>query len=73
MWIDGHKLTDHCGVSLKPPRGRKTFPTGFKPPRGYCMSNPVQDADGNWGHASCYRKHGLTYLEAIGYRVVKVI
>lgn len=41
MWVDGHKLTDHCGESLKKPRGKKYFPHGFKAPKGYSLSNPA--------------------------------
>lgn len=39
MWIDGHKLSDHCGESLKKPRGKKYFPAGFKAPKGYSLAN----------------------------------
>lgn len=39
MWIDGHKLTNRCGESLKKPRGKKYFPQGFKAPRGYRLAN----------------------------------
>jgi hypothetical protein len=39
MWVDGHKLTDHCGESLKKPRGKKYFPQGFKAPEGYRLAN----------------------------------
>ena len=38
-WIDGHKLTDHCGASLKKPRGMSYFPADFKAPKGYSLSN----------------------------------
>lgn len=39
MWIDGHKLTDHCGERLKYPRGKKYFPADFKAPKGYRLAN----------------------------------
>ena len=90
MWVDGHKLTDHCGERLKLPRGKKLFPRDFKAPKGYQLSNftTIQESTGRrvdpWapetqegpavqGYTDCYRKLGLTYLEAIGYTVLKAI
>lgn len=124
MTIDGHEMSDHCGVSLSPPKGRKLFPRDYKPRKGYTLANwqevskesgrnlDVYDFDlearGNlnfasdeelnnfesnalaierrkliaaWresddcerGYTSCFRKSGLDYLNAIGYRVIQAI
>lgn len=88
LWIDGHELTDHCGRSVKPPKGRKTWPHGAKPPRGYSFANYHSEFltfgfetkkhknpnyIGEEGYTSCYRLQGLKYLEAIGYTVIQAI
>jgi hypothetical protein len=45
--IDGHTMADHCGKRLKPPRGKTYFPTSYKPPRGYRLTNyGLYDAQG---------------------------
>lgn len=39
--IDGHELSDHCSTKSapKPPKGRKTFPSDYKPRKGYSLAN----------------------------------
>lgn len=86
LTIDGHKMTDHCSKegAPKPPKGRTTWPAGFKVKRGYTLANyktfnygpdgariPLPDADA--GYSSCFRLEGLKYLEALGYRVIQAI
>lgn len=74
--VDGHKLTDHCGESATPPKGRKTWPQGAKPPQGFSFANWInadRSENGEEGWTSCYRLEGLRYLEAIGYRVIQAI
>lgn len=41
MTIDGHKMSNHCSTEKapKPPKGRVTFPHGFKVPKGYSLAN----------------------------------
>ena len=41
MWIDGHKLTNHCARdgAPKPPKGRSTWPRDAQPKRGYSFVN----------------------------------
>ena len=86
MLIDGHKLNDHCGVRLAPPKGRlwqdsdrpKLAKKGFglsnwssaNSTNGYGRQGVPADAAG-WTDA--YRAEGLKYLEAIGYRVINAI
>jgi len=36
--VDGHAITDHCAVRLKPKNG-KFFPKDFKTPKGYNLAN----------------------------------
>lgn len=85
--IDGHKMTDHCGESRKPPKGRKTWPRDAKAPKGFRFANWIDGSrkahdgsrmyphipEGESGYASCYRESGLEYLKAIGYRVIQAI
>ena len=81
MIIDGHKLTNHCGASAKPPRGLDYYPADFKPPKGYRTANYFGPSggyrkgapEGVTGYADCYRLEGFGYLEAIGYRVIQAI
>jgi hypothetical protein len=70
MWIDGHRMTDHCGTAKKPPNGCPVFPVGYKAPRGYQLANWDP---GEAGWRSCYRLAGLDYLRDIGYTVVQVL
>lgn len=70
LWVDGHKLTDHCGESRKPPRGAKAWPRDAKAPRGWHLANYRKESDG-W--INCYRSPGTRYLEEIGYRVIQAI
>src|SRR5690606_3731490 len=70
LTIDGHRLTDHCGESRKPPRGAKVWPSDAKPPRGWRFANYSTDLG---GYTDCYRLPGLAYLEAIGYSVINAI
>lgn len=42
MWIDGHKMTDHCshyGAPKRPPNGLQRWPRDAKAPRGYMFAN----------------------------------
>lgn len=86
MVIDGHALSNYCGVSRKPPKGRKTWPRDAKAPRGFGFSNyqtftygPAPDyariplPEAEQGYSSCYRKEGFKYLEAFGYTVIQAI
>ena len=70
MWIDGHKLTDHCAVQKIPPKGSCVFPVGYTAPKGYTLANWRSDKAG-WG--SCFRLSGLDYLKDRGYIVVQAI
>lgn len=88
LWIDGHKLTDHCGESIKLPEGRHAWPKNATPPKGYSFANYLPkyltfgfetkkhknpNYKGQEGYTSCYRISGLKYLEAIGYTVEQVL
>ena len=49
MTIDGHVMSDHCGMSRKPPKqpdGGRYFPTGYKPPTGWSLANFSRYRDG---------------------------
>ncbi|MGE0211828.1 MAG: hypothetical protein AB7S41_09055 [Parvibaculaceae bacterium] len=72
LWIDGHKLNDHCAVRRKPPNGRTTFPRDSKAPKGWHFANYIEK-EGEAGWLDCYRVQGLSYLEAIGYSVLRVL
>lgn len=41
LYIDGHKLTDHCSRdgAPKPPKGRTLYPRDAKPKAGYSFAN----------------------------------
>lgn len=83
MWIDGHPMTNHCERDGAPkyPRGRKSYPSDAKPKPGYsfanyasgpCPSSPYRDLpEGESGWIDCYRREGLAYLGAIGYRDIR--
>lgn len=88
LWIDGHKLTNHCGGSKKPPKGHKVWPSDAKEPRGYRFANfqsqyitfgfdPEKHENphfqGEEGWESCHRIEGLKYLEAIGYTIIQAV
>lgn len=80
--IDGHVMTDHCSGfgAPKPPKGRQTWPGDATPPKGYTFANYRAHAgngddlpDAERGYANCYRRSGLDYLEALGYRVIQAL
>ena len=76
--IDSHKLTNHCERTgaPKPPKGRKTYPSGYQAPKGYRLANYMdaeRSGDGEAGYRDCYREAGLDYLKALGYRVIQAI
>lgn len=89
MYIDGHRMSDHASHrgAPRPPKGRKTFPADYKAPAGYSLANYVDGSkrypDGDRvhsgipemeaGYMSCFRKEGLKFLEARGYRVIQAI
>ncbi len=77
MVIDGHELTNHCGQRLPLPKGKKVFPTGFKPPKGYRLANYVSEDssrfEGEAGYTDCYRQSGLDFLRDIGYTIIQAI
>lgn len=78
LTIDGHTLTDHSEITLSPPKGRKTFPVGYKAPKGYHLINyqSAKDCDGNEreeGYISCYKASGLDYLRDKGYTVIRAL
>jgi hypothetical protein len=74
MVIDGHKLSNHCGVRVELPEGKTRFPADYKPEPGYRLANWCSaNEDEPEGYMSCYRLEGLRYLEAIGYRVIQAI
>jgi hypothetical protein len=88
LYIDGHKLTNHCEVSLVPPKGRKVWPRDATPPRGFRFANyhakyitfgfdPKKHKNPNFrgeeGYTNCYRESGLNYLKALGYIVDQVL
>jgi hypothetical protein len=66
--IDGVKMSDHCGGSIPMPEGG--FPRDFTPPPGFHLANWMNETG---GYSSCYRSHGLRYLEETGYRVIQAI
>lgn len=41
MTIDGHAMSNHASNegAPKPPKGRKTFPSDYKPKKGYSLAN----------------------------------
>jgi hypothetical protein len=84
--IDGHKLTDHCGERLAPPKGRLWRDTDRArlARKGFSLSNwsPANSTNGygrkgvpadEAGWVDAYRAEGLNYLTAMGYRVIKAI
>jgi hypothetical protein len=88
--IDGHTMSNHCSREGAPkyPKGRNSFPSDFKPPKGYSLANWADGsktypdtgarvhsrlAPDESGYSDCYRKEGLKYLEAIGYQVITAI
>lgn len=87
--IDGVILTDHCSRlgAPKPPKGRKTFPRDYMPPKGYSLANFANGEeqypwggkhhpgipDGEAGYTDCYREPGLNILKAKGYQVVQAL
>lgn len=82
MMIDGHMITNHCSRDGSPkyPKGRKSYPRDFVPPKGYSLANfRTRDFDGNdlpddaCGYQDCYRDSGLKFLESIGYRIHQAI
>lgn len=89
MVIDGHKMTDHCGARMPPPKGRLWQDSDRDRLRrkGYTLANwsgarapggPVEygrkDVPADAsGWVDAYRLEGLNYLSAIGYRVIQVL
>jgi len=81
LWIDGIRLSDHCGEQLKPPKGAKVFPRDYAAPKGYRLANFVSakncESRGlppeTEGYTSCHRDSGLDYLKAIGYQIIEAI
>jgi len=74
--IDGHEMTNHCGVRLPLPKGAKLFPRDFKVPPGYTLTNWTgsrEKPDEPQGYMDCYRKEGLEYLKALGYQVITAV
>lgn len=72
MYIDGHKLSDHCsrdGVPEKP-EGSAFYPRDMKEPAGYSFANWARDGSG-W--EDCYKRPGLQYLKGIGYSVIRAV
>lgn len=67
--VGKHKLNDHCGESLKPKKGAKGFPNGFKPPKGYALANWSREHE-CW--LDCYRHSGMKLVEA-HYTVIQAI
>lgn len=81
MYIDGHRMTDHCGGRLPLPKGAKVFPRDFKAPKGYSVANFVSERNcearglpaGTEGYTDCYKQSGLDYLKGLGYTVIQAI
>lgn len=90
LTIDRHPMTDHCSRLKAPkyPKGRNSYPSNFKVPKGYTLANYASGskvypdtgarvysklAPDESGYTDCYRKEGLKYLESIGYRVITAI
>lgn len=63
LWIDGHQLTNHCGESLKPPRGLKYFPSDYKPRKGYRLANYGQFDRATGERIESYRWRELATAE----------
>ena len=66
--VDGHKLSDHCGESIK--LGSSNASRQSKPPAGYTFAN-WDDKRQVWG--DCYKLSGLDYLKSLGYRVLQAV
>jgi hypothetical protein len=66
--IDGHQLSDHCGMRKKAPRAG-FWPRDAKAPRGWRFANWDTEKG---GYADCYRSEGLRYLQEIGYTVIEL-
>lgn len=63
LTIDGHKMSDHCGERLKPPRGKRYFPLDYKPRKGYRLANYGQyDATGKRRHINDFREAARAQL-----------
>jgi len=75
LWIDGHKLTNHCGARIKSPKSNGgLWPEGSKARRGYRFANYVNKQDGSpAGYSDCYRQSGLDYLRDLGYEIVEAL
>lgn len=67
--IDGHRMSNHCGASKKPPAAG-VWPRDAKAPKGWRFANYDKERD---GYRNLYRIEGLHYLEAIGYTVHSAI
>ncbi len=70
MWIDGHRMADHCEPGKVPPKGAKVFPADYLPPKGYRLANWSSE---HAGWLNCYKLDGLNYLRDLGYTVVQVL
>lgn len=70
LMIDGRAMTDHCQGSKKKPAETKGWPRDAKAPKGWHFANWSTEHN-VW--RDCYRKTGLDYLEAIGYRVIQAV
>lgn len=88
LYVDGHKLTNHCGERMKRPKGRLWQDTDRKrlERKGYRLANwsgPRVEHGNSYGRdgvpdtasgwVDAYRDSGLDYLRAIGYRVIQAI
>ncbi len=66
LTIDGHKLNDHCGESINPPKGKPCFPANYKPRKGFQLANYGQweRADsGQWERRDSYHWRELAVAQ----------
>lgn len=63
LTIDGHRMTDHCGARIKPPRGKRYFPSDYKPRKGYRLANYAYYlADGTRADSFYWREQAQAQL-----------
>lgn len=84
LWIDGHKMADHCGTSEKTKRllaayiKAAPFASAEDEKKWYEKARKVGAEFANWNsgagrYGSLYVRAGLGALESMGYQVINVV
>lgn len=67
--IDGHVISDHCGMTAKTPKAGG-WPRDFKEPKGWHLANYNKETG---LYRSLIKSAGLRYLQERGYQVIQAI